>query len=74
LTEEGTEWRWPQLEIDVFKESARQATEAFRKVFITLKKIVIMVKIGIILHVLQERMAGYRGVSPDFRDTNTYHF
>jgi hypothetical protein len=52
LTEEGTEWRWPQLEIDVFKESARQATEAFRKVFIALKKIVIMVKIGIILHVI----------------------
>lgn len=32
LSEEGTEWRWPQLTIEEFKESARQATEAFRKV------------------------------------------
>ena len=32
LSEAGTEWRWPQLTIEEFKESARQATEAFRKV------------------------------------------
>ena len=36
----------------MFKESARQATEAFRKVFITLKYIVIMVKIDIVIHVI----------------------
>jgi hypothetical protein len=68
LTEEGTEWRWPQLEIDVFRESARQATEAFRKVFITMKYIVIMMKIDNVLYVhIRVYDSGYRGVSQGVR-------
>ncbi len=32
MSEEGTEWRWPQLSIDEFKQSAEQAVQACRKV------------------------------------------
>jgi hypothetical protein len=32
MSEEGTEWRWPQLSIEEFKQSAQQAVEACRKV------------------------------------------
>jgi hypothetical protein len=36
LSEEGTEWRWPQLSIDEFKQSAQEAVEACRQVRVVL--------------------------------------